>query len=78
MVARTSKAPTSYWEHFSQPREGGFPPVCRNGDTDSHHCAAKAIAIYLLFGLLNTFHNEKQNENFSAKLQDKDRDMHVK
>lgn len=25
MVARTSKAPTSYWEHFSQPSEGGFP-----------------------------------------------------
>ena len=59
---------TNYWEPFSQPSDSEFPPVCRSGDTQTPIILFEKSAMYILSGLLSTFHNEEQNENFSPKL----------
>lgn len=59
---------TSSWEPFSQPSDSEFPPVCRNGDTQTQIILFQKLAMYILSGLLSTSHSEEQNENFSAKL----------
>lgn len=69
---------TNYWEPFSQTSDSEFPPVCRSGDTQTPIILFEKLAMYVLSGLLSTFHNEEQNENFSPKLQSGDCDMHVK